>query len=777
MDEKIVLFGAGERIGRYIKFIEQYGGFQVLEIWDNDSRLCGTRIKINGAEIEVRKPYGLQAYKIVISSEIYFEEIRRQLTEQFGIDDKRIKAGNYLLKSFRGTIVDRYKDSKDKSIQQICAYLQGHDLDMFNGQVRQRYNGDTFDISFDEEKGLLYSAWMGKRIYLSSDIKSEKAAKAYLCGLCREQDDDSPHSYQIPKLNLSRRDVVIDGGAAEGFFSLQIIDKVKKIYLVEGDPNWLEALRHTFEPYKDKTIIIPKWLGDSENERTTTIDGINKECNVTAVKLDIEGGEGKALIGGEKTFSGKGKMKVILCTYHRTEDAENFYNYFREKGYMAEFSKGYLFADGIEFLKPELRKGVLTAVKDQESYMLSVCIPNYNRIGQLEMLLRETAGQILSDHLENKVEICVSDDCSEEEPRDVIRKIKEEFQKIAIKYERSETNKGMDYNFLNSVEMAEGAYAWIIGNDDMPEKKALSRILEIIEETENGSVDLIVTPFDSYDSSQNFVKTVYPLGKETAEAILFDTRDKQQLHYLITKVKDNAALFGFLSNVVFKRERWIKHGNMFEDKMTSIFIQVYMNLQTLTEGARYLYWPQKIIVNFLDDEINQTMDRTYKIAAGLYDAMDYFFQGELRAAVEESVVDIFLAAKLLELPEWDERKVKVNGFVSRRMDVLKLYYVKDKDRKGYFQDKRVIVYGAGKFGHMALSELAGYRTDIIGICDKDEKKQGGCLEGKTIFDFNTLLGEYERYENCEVVVANNEDLVQIIHKLAEHGVTRIAIIT
>ena len=39
-------------------------------------------------------------------------------------------------------------------------------------------------------------------------------------------------------------------------------------------------------------------------------------------------------------------------------------SHFKEKGYKTAFSKGYLFVDGLEFLKPELRKGVLTAIKD-----------------------------------------------------------------------------------------------------------------------------------------------------------------------------------------------------------------------------------------------------------------------------------------------------------------------------------------------------------------------------------------------------------------------------
>jgi predicted RNA methylase len=41
-------------------------------------------------------------------------------------------------------------------------------------------------------------------------------------------------------------DVVADLGAAEGNFSLSIINKVKKIYIFEYDKEWVEALKAPF---------------------------------------------------------------------------------------------------------------------------------------------------------------------------------------------------------------------------------------------------------------------------------------------------------------------------------------------------------------------------------------------------------------------------------------------------------------------------------------------------------------------------------------------------
>ncbi len=412
-----------------------------------------------------------------------------------------------------------------------------------------------------------------------------------------------------------------------------------------------------------------------------------------------------------------------------------------------------------------------------QEYKLSVCIPNYGREEQFRRLLDICLGQIVDNHLESKAEICISDDCSPTDPERLVETAKRKFPTVCIRYTRNEQNRGMDYNFLNSVLIAHGQYAWIVGNDDVPENDAVFKIMSVIETKEYEDTDIIVTPFDSFDYDGKFVETVYPLGKGIRKDILFDTSDKGQLHELIMGVKDNSAVFGFLSNVVFKRKRWIEHGDMFADRMSSIFIQVYMNLQTLMEGAKYLYSPQKIIKNYLDDETNHTVDRTYRIAVGLYDAMDYFFRGEEREYIQRNVLDIFMSSTFLEFPENDARKIRADSFISERMDILKQYYVRSERREQYFHNKKVIVYGAGNFGHIAIDDLMRHGVEIIGICDADVQKQGKSIQGKLIFNFDSLLEEYGKCEGCIVVVANNRHLVQIIKSLLDNSVLRIAVIT
>ena len=361
MDEKIVLFGAGHQKNMAVRFIEKYGGFEVIEIWDNNADLWGKTEKICQREVPVQKPHGLAEHNIVVTSDIYYPEIEKQLREEIGIGRERIKGRNYLLKNFKKEILKKYNGISDPDIQGICTYLHDHELDMFNGQIKKEYPWDMFEIYQEGESGLLYSFWKSRKIFLSSGITNERGAKEYLCSLCREQDGNSPHAYRMDRLHFVKDSVVVDGGAAEGFFALQVIDKVKKIYLVEGDPKWVEALKYTFQPYGDKVVIIPKWLGSIDDEKTVSIDSIGEKDQITLIKLDIEGAENEAICGGEKTFSANSSMDVIICTYHRTEHADRFQSYFQRHGFDTSFSGGYMFVDGVEPVKPELRKGVLFA--------------------------------------------------------------------------------------------------------------------------------------------------------------------------------------------------------------------------------------------------------------------------------------------------------------------------------------------------------------------------------------------------------------------------------
>ena len=184
---------------------------------------------------------------------------------------------------------------------------------------------------------------------------------------------------------------------------------------------------------------------------------------------------------------------------------------------------------------------------------LAICIPNYNRLEKLERLLLAVAGQILQYSLENMVEICVSDDCSLEDPTNLVCSIQGKYPDVAIRYKRNDVNRGMDHNFLSSVLLSDSLYCWIIGNDDLPTEDGIKIAVDSLVEKKE-SVDILVTPFDVLGKDDEVRTTIYPLNTESETE--FDTGERRDYERLLGEIRHNSGLFGFLSNVVFKRKHW-----------------------------------------------------------------------------------------------------------------------------------------------------------------------------------------------------------------------------
>lgn len=408
----------------------------------------------------------------------------------------------------------------------------------------------------------------------------------------------------------------------------------------------------------------------------------------------------------------------------------------------------------------------------KKEYKLAVCIPNYNRSEKLSKLLNELVQQILADGLDKEVEICINDDHSPEPPDGIIEDLKIQYPKVKMEYHKNAENRGMDYNFLQCVMISSGEYCWIVGNDDELEPKALNTVLRYIND---GSIDILVSPFDVYDDRNIFLEHVAPLYTECDEMICFHTNNIKEYDELINRVRTGDALFCFLANVVFKKSRWVEHGSMFEDKMNTIFIQMYMNIQTLKEGAVYAYIPEKIIKNHADPDVNRTYKREYDILIGLSGVVDYFFDGRQRNKLQKCIVDPRINGRMWRLPKDSAMRRSIANIRSVKNEFYKKYFVEPEERKERFKDRNIILYGAGNLGRQAVEELCNYAIKGLAVYDSDSAKWGMELAGHKINELGSLENEYQQNKSI-VVVANNLALVEIINMLLRKGIESIALI-
>jgi hypothetical protein len=223
---------------------------------------------------------------------------------------------------------------------------------------------DGVDVCMDSSAGLKYVLFEGKRLYFIRGRSDAAVKRAYL-NLLREQVPASPHCYLDAGCDVAAGDVVVDVGAAEGFFALSVIDRASKIYLVECEPSWIEALRLTFAPYGDKVEIIEKFVSDkSDGDKRMTLDDLLKGRQVNFIKADIEGVELDMLRGSEQTLRDSSNVKLSVCTYHNQRDADDIRTFLVSRGYETHFSSNFIILHCDPHLcAPWLRYGVLRAIK------------------------------------------------------------------------------------------------------------------------------------------------------------------------------------------------------------------------------------------------------------------------------------------------------------------------------------------------------------------------------------------------------------------------------
>jgi hypothetical protein len=192
---------------------------------------------------------------------------------------------------------------------------------------------------------------------------NDEQVKSYYNSLLVEQDIDSPHRYAAPGYEVREGDVIADIGAAEGIWALDNVEKAKKMFLFECEPGWMRALEKTFESW-DHVFIVNLYVSDVTEGINTTLDDFLEDEELNFIKADIEGAELQLLHGATRTLSTVNNLRLLLCTYHKQNDAAEFKAILEGLGFCVEFSKRYMFFIFDPALsEPYIRRGLIRATK------------------------------------------------------------------------------------------------------------------------------------------------------------------------------------------------------------------------------------------------------------------------------------------------------------------------------------------------------------------------------------------------------------------------------
>ena len=204
-----------------------------------------------------------------------------------------------------------------------------------------KYTSMEIKLFIDSKNKYPYINHNNKRLYFPKKYANQ-ALDMYRT-LLIEQDSMSAHQY-VKTNDVFFKTTLLDIGAAEGIVSLNNIEKVDFVYIFEYDQDWIDALELTFEPWKNKTKIIKKFVSDIDAENSLKLDTFMKSKSIDNlfIKMDIEGTEMKALNGASYIFENAKNIKFSICTYHKKNDQYDIPRFLKKYGYKHKFSNGYL---------------------------------------------------------------------------------------------------------------------------------------------------------------------------------------------------------------------------------------------------------------------------------------------------------------------------------------------------------------------------------------------------------------------------------------------------
>lgn len=364
---RIILWGAGKNAESFLKMIDIRFKkvIVIVGVTSNDSSINGGDIiRLDNSDLYFYKPSDIENicfdYCVVCSSA--YKDIYRQIEKLDIIELRKVidveSAWPIFLKE---KFLDGYKSSYIVPDNSIIDFIKKNGVCMYPYDWYKELPDLINEVY--EDDGMKYVVYKGKRCYYPHSFSTKQiidSANFFV----KEQYIKSPHCYIPDDLWVINGGIIVDCGSAEANFTLDVIDKVDKAYIIEGDEQWIPALEKTFRDYMDKVVIVNKYLDSYKHEGYETIDSIVKEDDISFIKMDIEGFELKALYGAKEHIKKNTDLRMSICTYHNHEDYEIIKCYLESLGMSCKPGEGFLFRmdDSIWTSDvPDLRKGILYA--------------------------------------------------------------------------------------------------------------------------------------------------------------------------------------------------------------------------------------------------------------------------------------------------------------------------------------------------------------------------------------------------------------------------------
>ena len=215
----------------------------------------------------------------------------------------------------------------------------------------------------------------------------------------------------------------------------------------------------------------------------------------------------------------------------------------------------------------------------ESEYLLSICIPTFNRAEYLDINLKYLSQQ--KDI--SKVQIVIADNNSKDSTSVIVKNYKH----LNIKYIKHKCNIGFQRNFESLIDISDGKFTWFMGDDDIITQNSITLVLKVLEK--NSEIGFLCVDHSPYQGVSSFIEShnkdkVYKRGKE-----LF-----YQLH----------VYFQFLSisivNTLRFKQSIVRHQNVFLQER-----HIFQIMDVLSNSSAYFLNQKIVLSGYMDHNIKR----------------------------------------------------------------------------------------------------------------------------------------------------------------------------
>jgi len=304
---------------------------------------------------------------------------------------------------------------------------------------------------------------------------------------------------------------------------------------------------------------------------------------------------------------------------------------------------------------------------------LSICIPIRNRAAYIEETINTLRAQLRSD-----VEIVIVDGASNDGTDIALARLSSSIPNF--RFNRLDTNGGVDADLKLAVNLARGRYCWLMSSDDHAAANTIDRIFDSLTTWSPG-----VLLFDRFEATREMkifgTKRWIP---DTNQTTRWNFGKSSEVDLYLKKINSIGALFSYIPCIVVERKSWLEaHSHLLNG---TCYAHVYACLSLLLKGSSLVYVPEPLVICRND---NDSFSSQGKIARFNID-----FEGYRRVAQQIIM---------------DHRNVDIMQVLRREHGFGRLMYIRSQ-----MEYKDWLTYSSTKLNSIGYNPRFVYIAGIVG---------------------------------------------------------------